>query len=90
LDVVINANDDVLVIATNCNGGVKEVVAFADLPDRFSLWHWRCPDNVDFAARASSPLPAIHDLARTLHCFDPCVLLVDNARSELKTSWQRA
>jgi hypothetical protein len=85
-DLVIKANDDVLVIATNCNGGVKEVVAFGDVPDRFSLWHWRCTDNVDFAARASSPLPAIRDLARTLHYFDPCELLVDNARSELKPS----
>jgi hypothetical protein len=27
----------VLVVATNCNGGVKEVLAFSDVPDRHAL-----------------------------------------------------
>src|ERR1700684_1422454 len=34
----------VLVVATNCNGGVKEVLSFAEVPDRHALWHHRCPD----------------------------------------------
>ena len=88
-DVVLRARDEVLIIATNCNGGVKEVVALADVPDRFALWHWRCPGNADFAARASAPLPAVREIARTPHYFDPCELLVDGARSELKPSCRR-
>jgi len=37
----------VLVVATNCNGGVKEVLCFDELPDRLALWHARCPENRD-------------------------------------------
>ena len=74
----------VLVVATNCNGGVKEVTAFAAVPDRWSLWSARCPDNAEFAARVGVPLPAFHARARTMHWFDPCALLVDDARSELR------
>ena len=48
-DVVLKVDDHVLVVATNCNGGVKEVLAFADVPDRWALWHWRCPDVSDFS-----------------------------------------
>jgi hypothetical protein len=69
----------VLVVATNCNGGVKEVLSFADVPDRWALWHHRCPENPDF-----SGLPlVILDRAETLHHFDPCLLLLADARSEL-------
>ena len=35
----------ILVVATNCNGGVKEIFCFGSLPDRGALWHHRCPDN---------------------------------------------
>ena len=38
-----------LVVATNCNGGVKEVLCFRDAPDRWALWHHRCPNVADFA-----------------------------------------
>jgi hypothetical protein len=41
----------VLVVATNCNGGVKEVLCFADVPDRWALWHHRCPEVADFAGQ---------------------------------------
>ena len=79
-DVVLKVDDHVLVVATNCNGGVKEVLAFADVPDRWALWHWRCPDVADF----SGELPPLLARATTTHYFDPCALLAENARSELR------
>jgi hypothetical protein len=86
-DVVVRVHDrgrslpgDVLVIATNCNGGVKEVLCFDVVPDRGALWRWRCPEVNDF----SGDLPPIHARAVTHHWFDPCELLVPEARSELR------
>lgn len=64
----------VLVIATNCNGGVKELLAFEEAPSRESLWAHRCGE-VELDVRGC---------ARTLHWFDPCELLGEDARSELK------
>src|SRR5438067_2971689 len=58
-DVVVRAKNVVLVVATNCNGGVKEVLAFDGVPDRWALWHRRCPGNAEFAQRATSALPAL-------------------------------
>lgn len=75
----------VLVVATNCNGGVKEVLCFAEAPDRFGLWRQRCPGNDEFEGACPEPLAS----ARTLHWFDPCELLVANARSELKPECRR-
>jgi hypothetical protein len=84
-DVVLRAHDPqlpapILVVATNCNGGVKEVSFFDDVPEREALWHERCPDG-EFVARPLPPLRARH---RTVHWFDPCELLGDDARSELR------
>lgn len=79
----------VLVVATNCNGGIKEVSAFDAPPDRWALWLDRCPGNGDFAARAAAELPPPRARARTLHWFDPCELLVADARSELKPSCRK-
>jgi hypothetical protein len=70
----------VLVVATNCNGGVKEVLAFSDVPDRRALWHHRCPDMPEFGGQ----LGPILGRAVTEHWFDPCELLATNARSELR------
>lgn len=69
----------VIVVATNCNGGVKEVLCFAEPPARASLWSMRCPGNPDFPAPPAVPLAR----SATLHWFDPCELLVPDARSEL-------
>lgn len=69
-----------LVVATNCNGGVKEVLSFDAAPSRDALWHHRCPENLDFAPDA---LPELRAELRTLHHFDPCELLRSDARSEL-------
>jgi hypothetical protein len=69
-----------LVIATNCNGGVKEVLCFDQVPERLALWHWRCPDNPDFAGDLTPILAA----ATTTHWFDPCELLTPDARSEYR------
>ncbi|MBT9555727.1 MAG: hypothetical protein IV100_06835 [Myxococcales bacterium] len=69
-----------LVVATNCNGGVKEVIAFKQIPDRWALWHWRCPDSPEFAGE----LPTRLGWSRTHRWFEPCVLLADDARSELR------
>lgn len=69
-----------LVISTNCNGGVKEVLCFDGPVDPLALWHFRCPDNAEFGGT----LPALLASARTEHWFDPCELLGADARSELK------
>lgn len=74
----------VLVIATNCNGGVKEVLAFAHEPKRWALWHWRCPHMADFAGE----LPPLLARATTEHWFDPCELLAPDARSELREEFR--
>ena len=70
----------VLVVATNCNGGVKEVLCFTDAPARGALWHHRCPDNPEFQGE----LPPVLDRAQTVHWFDPCELLGPDARSEYR------
>lgn len=75
----------ILVVATNCNGGVKEVLCFDRVPERFALWHARCPENPEFEGRLVPPLAA----ARTVHWFDPCALLAADARSELKPQYRR-
>lgn len=75
----------ILVVATNCNGGVKEVLALPEVPERDALWHARCPDNPEF----TGTLPAILDRARTTHWFDPCELLTPDARSELRPEFRR-
>jgi hypothetical protein len=75
----------VLVISTNCNGGVKEIICLLDVPERDALWHARCPTG-DFAALE---LPIVLDRIRTIHYFDPCELLGFDARSELKPEFRR-
>lgn len=70
----------VLVVATNCNGGVKEVLCFRDPPEREALWHARCPDNPEFSGVLPVPLAT----ATTPHWFDPCELLQEDARSEYR------
>ena len=80
-DVVVRLPDGaVIIVATNCNGGVKEILAFETLPDRWALWHWRCPDIADF----TGTLPRLVARATTTHYFDPCALLAGDARSELR------
>jgi hypothetical protein len=74
----------VLVVSTNCNGGVKEVIAFRDVPDRWALWHWRCPHVADFTGE----LAPIVARATTVHWFDPCALLTEDARSELREEFR--
>lgn len=69
-----------LVVATNCNGGIKEVLAFDVLPTRGALWKHRCPASPEFAGE----LPPLVGVARTVHWFDPCDLLRDDARSEIR------
>jgi len=84
-DVVVRLPDaTVLVVATNCNGGVKEVLAFEAVPDRWALWHWRCPHVADF----SGELPSMLGRAITPHWFDPCDLLRPDARSELREEYR--
>jgi hypothetical protein len=75
----------VLVVATNCNGGVKEVLAFAEVPERWALWKHRCPDNPEF----EGALPSLLGRARTHHWFDPCELLTPGARSEMRAEHRR-
>ncbi len=70
----------ILLIATNCNGGIKEVLCFSSVPDRWALWHWRCPHVSDFSGDLAAPLERV----ATVHWFDPCELLLEDARSELR------
>ena len=76
---------NILVVSTNCNGGVKEVICLESMPDRWALWNHRCPENPDFQGSIAAPL----ERARTTHWFDPCALLVPDARSELKPEARR-
>jgi hypothetical protein len=73
-----------LVVATNCNGGVKEVLCFGALPERLALWHARCPDNPEF----DGSLTELLAMARTAHWFDPCELLHPDARSEYREQFR--
>ena len=73
-----------MVISTNCNGGVKEVLCFAEAVTPSALWHARCPANDAF----SGTLPEVLAAARTEHWFDPCELLSADARSELKEEFR--
>jgi hypothetical protein len=74
-----------LEVATNCNGGVKEVLCFNDVPDRWALWHHRCPNVADF----SGQLAPILARSVTQHWFDPCELLRSDARSELRPEYRQ-
>jgi hypothetical protein len=74
----------ILVVATNCNAGVKEVLCFDRVPDPGALWHRRCPDNPEFHGE----LPPVLDEARTRHWFDPCKLLGPEARSEYREEFR--
>ena len=74
----------ILVVATNCNGGVKEVLCFGEMPNRQALWHERCPDNPEFAG----VLPPIRARSTTLHWFEPCELLEPDARSEYRPEFR--
>ncbi len=90
-DVVLRVNQrgglpgPVLVVATNCNGGVKEVLCFSDVPERSALWHERCPSAHEFSGNP----PALLASARTTHWFDPCELLLPDARSEYREEFRR-
>ena len=75
----------VLVVSTNCNGGVKEVSVFAETPEREALWRERCPSSEEFCGE----LPPLLARARTQHWFDPCELLGEGARSELRPEFRR-
>jgi hypothetical protein len=75
----------VLVIATNCNGGIKEVLCFAEVPDRSALWHERCPDVPEF----TGDLAPVLARAVTEHWFDPSELLGPDARSELRSEFRQ-
>jgi hypothetical protein len=74
----------ILVVATNCNGGIKEVLCFGEPPGRSALWHERCPDSPEFSGR----LPPLLAAARTVHWFPPAELLGPHARSEYKAEFR--
>jgi hypothetical protein len=73
-----------LVVATNCNGGLKELLRFDSAVDRWALWHWRCPDNPEFEGE----LPPVRERLTTVHFFDPCELLLPDARSEIRPEFR--
>jgi hypothetical protein len=63
---------------------VKEVLCFAEPVARAALWHARCPENGAFSGTLSRVLAS----ARTEHWFDPCELLLPDARSELRAEFR--
>lgn len=82
-----------LVISTNCNGGVKELLCLTQPPDRFRLWRMRCPDNPDFQTlfdpdHPDAPIEMLGQV-RTMHWFDPHRLLTPDTRSELRADQRR-
>lgn len=74
----------ILVVSTNCNGGIKQVLCLARVPERLGLWHWRCPENKEFFGVHPVPLERM----TTVHWFDPCELLLPTARSELREEFR--
>lgn len=79
-----NLPGSVLVVATNCNAGVKEVIAFDEVPSEGALWHWRCPDVPEFAG----DVPKLLGHEKTTHWFPPCDLLAHDARSEIREEFR--
>jgi hypothetical protein len=79
-DLVLRAGDRFVVVATNCNGGVKEVIVTDAMPSRGGLWKMRCPGNPSFVGDE----PKVLERSTTIHFFDPCELLTPDARSEYK------
>ncbi len=91
-DLVLQVEDheadlpgSILVISSDCNGGLKEVICFSEVPSRWGLWHHRCPQNPDFYGE----LPPVHGWIKTSLWFDPCTLLTEDAASELNTAYRR-
>ena len=76
---------DILVISTNCNGGVKEIMNLASAPQRWALWNHRCPGNAEF----EGTIPPVLGYVRTHHWYDPHELLKPDARSEFKPEHRR-
>ena len=87
-DLVLRVRDarklpaEVVVLATNCNAGIKEVLWFDQAPSRGALWRWRCPDNPEF----SGVMPTLVLRWQTSHWFHPSALLEHDTRSELRPS----
>jgi hypothetical protein len=69
-----------LLVATNCNGGIKEVLCLESMPSRGGLWKLRCPASSEFVGEP----PSILARSVTEHWFDPCALLQATARSEYR------
>jgi hypothetical protein len=90
-DLVVRLRDanglpaSVVVVATNCNAGIKEVLWFDRPPERWALWSWRCPNNPEFGGIQPPPVFSW----RKEHWFDPGELLRDDARSELKPACRK-
>lgn len=74
-DIVVRLGDHrdlpgpVLVVSTNCNGGVKEVLCFSDPPSQEELWDLR-DENLE-----TDELPVVLAAARTIHWVDPISLI---------------
>lgn len=85
-DVVLRVRGEhlgfVLVVATNCNGGVKELLAFESVPDRGALWKYR-------AGEATAAAIGLTESARTPEWFDPRELLGESARSEFRPEYRQ-
>lgn len=81
----LELGSDILVVSTNCNAGIKELLLLSAVPERWALWRWRCPENADFEGQ----LPPILRHITTVHWFEPCKLLAADARSELRPEARR-
>ncbi len=70
----------IFVASIDCNGGLKELLLFDEVPDRWALWHFRCPQSAEFGGE----LPPLLGRKRTVHHIDPSELLVADTRNELQ------
>jgi hypothetical protein len=65
-DLVIRVRGgELLLVSTNCNGGIKELLAFApgaSVPSREAIWAYR---------RQGAALSGLREASRTLHWCDP-------------------
>ncbi|MBS2021707.1 MAG: hypothetical protein JST92_04815 [Deltaproteobacteria bacterium] len=89
-DLVVQVTDTkdlpgpVLVASTNCNAGLKELLCFAAPPTKGALWHARCPANPAFMG----DLPPLLGSVKTSQWFDPCEVLSETSRSEIRAEFR--
>lgn len=90
-DLVVKVNErwdlpgEFLIVSTNCNGGVKEVICTDAMPTHGGLWRMRCPEKSEL----DGEIPKVLDRATTVHWFEPSELFRPDVRSELRPEFRK-